>query len=336
MSSALVSQSVLPWSSSAKENTLFSRITLAVLAITLLAALWVKIVELPEAPRIEIEKLPPQLARLIKAKPLEVKKIEPPKPEPAIEPKSEPKPEPKIEKKPEPKPKPVVQKPKKQATPKPKPKAPPKPDPKAEIAKAKAKAQSSGLLAFQDDLASMRKDLQLNNLAKTETIKGGGEQAKTERKSVGELVNSTSGGVNSANLSTNVGAKGELTGRRSTEFVAPSEGVASLAAKQIEREDEIIGDRNLENIRKTIDEHKGAIYSLYRKALRKNPELEGKITVKLVIEPDGNISTANIVSSELGDEALEKRLLARIKMIQFGSLNVTQTQLEYSFNFLPF
>lgn len=336
MSIALSSDSVLPWSSSAAENKRFSIITQFVLALTLICAVWVKIVEIPEVPRVEKEKLPPQLARIIKAKPPEPIKKEKPKPKP--EPKVEEKPKP-VEKKPEPKPKPVPKPAVKKVKPKVKPipvKAIPKPDPKAEVAKAKAKAKQSGLLAFQDDLANMRKELNLNNLAKTDAIKGGGKQAKTERKRIGKVVDAGSGGVSAGNLSTNIGAKGELAGRRTTEFVAPEEGVASLAAKQIQLEDEVIGNRDLEDIRKIISDHKGAIYSLYRKALRKNPELEGRVTVQLVIESDGSISTAKILDSELEDAKLEKRLLGRIKLINFGVQNVTQTQLDYSFNFLPF
>lgn len=331
MSLAMTSNTVLPWSSSTAENKLFGKITTAILLLTICSALWVNMVTIPETPRIERESLPPQLARLIKAKPPEIKKVEPPKPKPEPDLKKREKPKP-VEKKPEP----IKAKPVPKAKPKPVPKAQAKPDPQAEITKAKAKAKQSGLLAFQDDLANMRKDLNLNNLAKTDTIKGGGQQAKTERKRVGQIVNNKSGGVSSGNLSTNIGAKGELAGRRSTEFVAPNEGVASLAAKQIEQEDQVIGSRDLESIRAIIAEHKGAIYSLYRKALRKNPELEGKVTVQLVIEPNGSISKAKILSSELEDEKLEKRLLSRIKIINFGSQNASQTQLEYSFNFLPF
>jgi len=334
MSVGMVPDTVLPWSSSAVENKRFSQITQFVLVVTLLCAGWVNMVDIPETPIVQKEKLPPQLARLIKAKPPVKIKKETPKPKPVPKVEEKPKPE---KKKVEPVFKPVVKK----AKPKIKPVEPVskpvlKPDPKVDVAKAKAKAKQSGLLAFQDDLANMRKDLNLNNLAKTDAIKGGGQQAKTERKRIGKVVDQGSGGVATGNLSSNIGAKGELGGRRSTEFVAPNEGVASLAAKQIARDDEVIGNRDLESIRKIISDHKGAIYSLYRKALRKNPELEGRVTVQLVIESDGSISAANILESELDDAKLEKRLLGRINLINFGAQNVTQTQLDYSFNFLPF
>jgi outer membrane biosynthesis protein TonB len=332
----MASNTVLPWSSSAAENKRFNKITLLVFALTLLSALWIQIADIPDVTRVERQKLPPQLARLIRAKP--PVPINQPKPKPKVV--EQPKP---IAKKPapvvKPKVKPVVKKkaePVGKAKPKPTEVVIPKPDPNAEVAKAKIKAKQSGLLAFQDDLANMRKDISLNNLAKTDSIKGGGQQAKTERKRIGRVVAGGSGGVSAGNLSTNVGARGELTGRRTTEFVAPSQGLASLAAKEIERDNQVIGDRDLEDIRKIISDHKGAIYSLYRRALRKNPELEGKVTVQLVIEPDGSVSAGKILDSELNDSALERRLLGRIQLINFGVQKVTQTQLDYGFNFLPF
>ncbi|MFT5276709.1 MAG: protein TonB, partial [Granulosicoccus sp.] len=60
--------SKLPWESGDKENTVFTGITILVLVCTLAIAIFVKMTELPEVPRAEREKLPPQLAKVIKAK----------------------------------------------------------------------------------------------------------------------------------------------------------------------------------------------------------------------------------------------------------------------------
>ena len=60
-------QSVLPWSSSEKENKRFNKITWIVLAMTVSLALVVKWQQLPEQTRAEKEKLPPQLTRIIEA-----------------------------------------------------------------------------------------------------------------------------------------------------------------------------------------------------------------------------------------------------------------------------
>jgi protein TonB len=318
---------VLPWSSSELENRRFNTLTAVVLFITLAFAAVVKWQELPERARVEKEKVPAQLTRLMTPR-----KVEPPKP-------VAPKPEPKIEKS-----KPVSPKaaePKKTA-PKEVKKAPPKPvkvkvPTQAEITnQAKTKAKQSGLLAFQDDLASMRDNINLNNLADTDTIKGAGASNQTQRKFVGKKVAGNSGGVNTSNLTTNIGSRGELAGRKSTEYVAATEGLASLAAKQFETEDSVLGSRKTESIRKVLDANKGAIYAIYRKALRSDPSLQGKVTVKLSIEPNGGVSKVELVFSELDSKSVENKLLSRIKSINFGEQNVTMTILDYSFNFLPF
>jgi hypothetical protein len=320
---------VLPWSSSELENKRFKTITAVVLVITLAFAAVVKWQELPERPRAEKEKVPAQLTRLMTPK-----KVEPPKPIPVPEPKPvEPEP-PKVEK-----PKPVEPK---KIEPKEVKKEPPKPvkvkvPTQAEITEqAKAKAKQSGLLAFQDDLASMRDDASLDNLADTDTIKGAGASNQTQRKFVGKTVAGNSGGVNTSNLTTNIGSKGELAGRKNTEYVAPNEGSASLAAKQVVTEDTVLGSRETESIRKVLDANKGAIYAIYRKALRSDPSLQGKVTVKLSIEPNGTVSKIELVFSELDSKEVENKLLNRIKLINFGEQSVTKTLLDYSFNFLPF
>jgi hypothetical protein len=75
---------------------------------------------------------------------------------------------------------------------------------------------------------------------------------------------------------------------------------------------------------------------MYRRALRADPSIEGKLTVKLVIEPSGALSLVELIDSELASPELEAKLLSRIRLIDFGSARVTRTELEYAYNFLPF
>jgi phosphomannomutase len=182
----------------------------------------------------------------------------------------------------------------------------------------------------------MRDNVSLNNLADTNTIRGAGASNQTQRKFIGKKVAGNSGGVNTSNLTTNIGSRGELAGRKNTEYVAPNEGLASLAIKQIVTEDTVLGNRDTESIRKVLDANKGAIYAIYRKALRSDPSLQGKLTVNLQIEPNGFVSKVKLVFSELEYPDVEKKLLNRIRLINFGEQQVTQTLLDYSFNFLPF
>jgi periplasmic protein TonB len=317
--------SELPWSSSAAENRRFGQITLVVLVLTLLLAVLVKWQELPERPRAEKEKVPPQLTRIVKPVKVEPPKpLEPPKPVPEVK-----KPEPEV------KPPPPVAKPElTKKTPEPvKVKVPSQ----AELTEqAKQKAQQSGLLALQDELASMRDNLAVDNLAATDSIKGAGSSDETQRKFIGKTVSSASGGVDTSRLSTNTGSKGELAERKNTEYVAPIEGIASLAAQQLNEEDSVVGNRSTESIRRILDTNKGGIYAIYRRALRNDASLQGKLTVNLQIEADGTVSAIKLISSELDSAELEQDLLNRIKLINFGKQAVSQTLLDYSFNFLPF
>ena len=334
--SALVDNSfisVLPWSSSDRENRLFSRISQTMLVLTVLFALIVSWQQLPELARAEKEKLPPQLTRILTPRKIEAPK---PLPEPKVIPAKQEEIKPPDTAKP---PKAAEKTPVEVKKPidKAKPKLEPKPPTEAELAKkAQDKARQSGLLALQDELASMRSELSINNLANTEQIKGAGQAEHTQRAFVGKKVAGNSGGLDTSKLSSDIGSKGQLAGRKTTEYQAPNEGLASLAARQRVVDDAVQGNRDLESIRKVLDTNKGAIYGIYRRALRQDPSLQGKVTVKLVIEPDGSVSAVSLLSSELNMPELEDKLLARIALINFGTQNAARTVLDYAFNFLPF
>ncbi|MBX2807568.1 MAG: AgmX/PglI C-terminal domain-containing protein [Cellvibrionaceae bacterium] len=107
----------------------------------------------------------------------------------------------------------------------------------------------------------------------------------------------------------------------------PSGNQSYLSSRQGQRDDE--------SIRRTLEGGKNNVYSLYQRALLEHPELTGKFMFKLVIEPDGSISTLQLISSELGLEQLEREILTKIKTINFGPEDVSPTSVEYTFVFLP-
>jgi hypothetical protein len=94
-------------------------------------------------------------------------------------------------------------------------------------------------------------------------------------------------------------------------------------------------ERNPNETSRILDQHKGAIYQLYNRALRQNPTLEGKITIKLEIDHLGKVVEAAIVSSELKDAELESAILRRVRMITFPPSNVSGTTINQTFDFLP-
>ncbi len=57
---------------------------------------------------------------------------------------------------------------------------------------------------------------------------------------------------------------------------------------------------------------------------------------EMLIAPSGAITNIKLISSELGDEALNRKILSRVKLINFGADKVTATTVNYSFDFVPY
>jgi outer membrane biosynthesis protein TonB len=95
------------------------------------------------------------------------------------------------------------------------------------------------------------------------------------------------------------------------------------------------GTRAMSNIRQVFDAGKTALYSLYRRELRQDPTLEGKLMLELVIEPDGSVSRCEVVSSELDNENLEKRIATRVRLFNFGEDDVETRTVRFPIDFLP-
>ncbi len=94
--------------------------------------------------------------------------------------------------------------------------------------------------------------------------------------------------------------------------------------------------RSLGEIQEVFDRNKGAFYALYNRALRDKPGIKGKIVVNLTIEPDGSVSRCELVSSELGDPDLERKLILRVQQMNFGAKAVPRyTYPNYPIFFLP-
>lgn len=316
----------LPWNSSIDDDRRFNKILLVFFAISLVLSIVVTVIKVPELARSEKEKLPPQLARVVleKQELPPPKPIEPPKPEEKKpeEKKPEPKPE---EKKPEPKP---VEKPKEQI----------KQPPKEAIQKAREQAENSGVMQFKDDLAEMREMMQTSAVetASTTVTASTGEAAQVDRAMITSGAKVASGGINTAALSRDTGGVA-LSGRETTKVKS---GLADTGKKSTQatagNSDGAGGSaRSEEEIRKVMEQHKGAIYSIYNRALRQNAALQGKMVVKLVIDPSGRIIEATLVSSELRDPDLEAKILQRIRLISFPASNVARTTLNQTFDFLP-
>ncbi|MBW7470018.1 AgmX/PglI C-terminal domain-containing protein [Marinobacter sp. F4218] len=309
----------LPWRPAKGENRRFVLMSMFVSAVFLPLAVLIPTLEVPEIERSQAEKVPPQLARLVD-RPEPVKPPEPQRPEPEPEPKPEKSPEPKkTAESAEP---PAVAKP----TPAPeKPKAT-----RQSVEQAREKASRSGLLAMKDRLASLRKPDNASVEQLQANTGAGGSIVGTEATGADDVLKG-SGGVKDTAAPD---AKVAVEGHRVKEVEAAPEPVAQQVASA-QPAKPTTGERAMSNIRRVFDAQKTALYSLYRRELRQDPTLEGKVLLELVIEPDGSVSACQVVSSELENPTLEQRIAMRVRLFNFGPDNVETRRVRFPIDFLP-
>jgi TonB family protein len=308
----------MSWGGANSDDARFRRI----LRSNLLAALVLGII-LPFLPVPALEKPvveePPRLARLI----FEKEEIKPP---PA--PKPVPKP---VQKKTEPLPKKVeAPRPvrKKQVELK-------KPAPVKPRVTAREQAEKSGLLALRDSLSDLRQNTVSSSFSKTSKLsQGAGEAQKTERAILTAGTARGSGGIQTANLSRNTGG-GELSGRSTTQVHSPAGNAPAGGSVGGKGKGGKAAGRSIEEIQMVFDRNKGSIYSVYNRALRKDPGLKGKIVLRLTIAPSGKVTRCELVSSELADPALGEKIASRVRLFDFGAKDVTEITITYPIDFLP-
>jgi TonB family protein len=307
----------LPWSTGAQQDTQFRKTVRAAVAAMIVLALVIAVLPVPKRDQTQVPEVPKRLAKLV---------LERPKPTPP----------PVVEKAPEQKPEPVEQKQVKEEPPKPKPK--PEPLPEKQVDKteqAREKAKVAGLLPFAQQLAALRDDKTIERLDKTQLAgKVEGASPLAERSLITSRVGTSSGGINTAALSRNTGGGG-IGDRATTKVESPVESLAMAGGAAQRSGESNKSARSREEIERVFDVNKGSIYALYNRALRQNPALQGKLVLKLTIEPDGRVSSCEVVSSELGDKELEQKLVQRVLLFQFEKRDVERITTTKPIDFFP-
>ena len=311
----------LPWSSDSGQERKFRRLLLIVmLAIAALGLIW-PFLPTPQPDPNEIEEIPPRIAKLL------LQDKPPPPPPPRVEP--EPEPEPVT---PEPEPERVVE-----TAPEPEPVIPtpaPEPPPIDRQQQARERAQAA-LLPFTQALASLRDNDALEKVADTRPLTASvGEAARNERSMITSNAGSASSGINTAAMSRNTGGSG-LGDRNTTQVESPVAGIGDSAGGARRTGSSGKASRSREEIELVFDRNKGAIFALYNRALRQDPTLEGKLVLRLTIAPSGEVTLCEVVSSELGDEELERKLVQRVRLFRFEAKDVEAITTTKPIDFFP-
>lgn len=310
MTTAYYHSPELPWSPSPTEERRFRAITTTMLAAYVLMAALVVIIKVPPADRYETEIVPPRLAKLV----IQERPKPPPPPPPKVEEK-QPEPEKKAEEPKPPKPAPEVKK------------EPAKPDVQA----ARHKAAHSGLLALSNELADLQRHDLGNLMQDKPLVKIDNQNAAVHRSIIAAEGAKGSGGISTSSLSRDV-EQTQLAGRQTTAVESRTlEAEQKGGAAQNDR----TRGRSIEQIQLTLDRSKGALYTLYHRALRANPALQGKVVLEITIAPSGEVTNCKVVSAELDDPDLIGKLAARIRLLNFGAKNVETTVFTWPIDFLP-
>lgn len=238
--------------------------------------------------------------------------------------------------KPPPPPPPVVEQPKPK---------PPEPDKKVAMVKppvdvkqqAREKAQKQ-LNQVKDELADLREQLDMTALAQTKNLSGTvGADSHAERN----LITSKAGQGSSGITTSNMGSRGFGTGAGSltghdTGAVASNIARSGLNARGPARTGNSgKAARSREEIELIFDRNKGAIYALYSRALRDQPDLQGKMVLEFTISPSGEVTMCRVVSSELNDPDLEKKIVARVRLFRFEAKDVETITTTKPIDFFP-
>src|ERR1700752_5220940 len=293
----------LPWEGDEESNERFRKILRALLII--LALFGILFPLLPHPKHTMAEEVPERLARVMTQTP------KPPPPPPPPKPKEEEKPkiEPKV--------------------------AFVKPPPVDEHQRAHEKAQKQ-LNQVKDELADLRDVMDLTPL-ETKNLSGSvGADSHAERSLITSKVGSGSGGITSANASRGFGTgAGSLNGHQTT---AVTSGIAKSGLNA--RGPAASGGggkaaRSREEIELVFDRNKGRIYSLYARALRDNAELQGKLVLEFTIAPSGDVTMCRVVSSELKDPELERKIIALVRLFHFEAKDVETITTTKPIDFFP-
>ncbi len=304
----------LPWELSFEQEERFKKVLKQVAIALLVFSIIMPLLPVPEADPTAVDEVPPRFARLL------LERVTPPPP-PVVKPKPEEKlPEEPVRKKEQKKEEKILE---------PEPVVVPEKSPQ----EAREKAAKAGLMPFLNELADLVDTEAVANVLKQQPLADApGEVARVERNMIASRATSSSGGIKTSNLSRTTGG-GELAGRETTRVASPVAGLAA-AGPQV-RSGGSMASRSREEIELVFDKNKGAIYALYNRALRRDPTLQGKLVLRLTIEASGVVSSCEIVSSELNNAELERKLVQRVRLFKFEAKQVAPVTTTKPIDFFP-
>jgi len=197
-------------------------------------------------------------------------------------------------------------------------------------------AESKGILAFREKfsgLAAAKAPARLGSDARI-TSSGDEKTGRLTRDMVTTQAPGSSGGINLASLSRNVGGgTGQPTG---VEVARVTSSIAGVVGEDRPLSSGVAAGRTDEEIQIVFDRHKAALYRLYNRELRKDPTLKGQMVLRLTIEPDGSVSMCELQSTDMTAPQLSAQVIQRVRTFDFGAKeDISAVTILYPIDFLP-
>jgi hypothetical protein len=203
----------------------------------------------------------------------------------------------------------------------------------------------AGILAFKEQFASLAQDKDAPRLGNDARYAAADEVGTASSHSL--LTTNTpgsSGGIDAGSLSRSVGGGGGRGGGGG--------GMGGPGLQVARAKSSIAGigggdgrpkahsgpgaSRTDEEIQIVFDRYKSAFYRDYNRTLRINPTLQGKMVLRLTIEPDGSVSMCQLQSTDMDAPDLVTQVVNRVKTINFGAKEGVQAvTISYPIDFLP-
>lgn len=135
-----------------------------------------------------------------------------------------------------------------------------------------------------------------------DAIKKSGSVEKKGTSSRGSRVTDGGEGIGVAALTA---AKSSKFGTKSGELVRSESTLEAIKGKT--------AGRDPEEVMKVVNSHASAIEYCYQRALRRDPSLKGKVSVRFTIQPSGSVSKVEIIESTFGDASIDRCISTKIK-----------------------
>ena len=195
---------------------------------------------------------------------------------------------------------------------------------------------AQGILAFREKLDSFKDAPIVAQLGSQAHINNANSLSRPERSMLTTNAPGSSGGIKLAALSRDLGGGGDERGAiQGAALTRASSKISASGGGDRPLSDGAILARTDEEIQIVFDRYKASLYRLYNRELRNDPTLQGKMILRLTIEPDGSVSACALHATDMKAPELVTQIVERVRSFDFGAKEVPAITIVYPIDFLP-